>query len=49
MVTIGEKKDQDVRFGSRCIWDTAWDNYASGYYENPHIYAVGQVYACYFE
>lgn len=32
--TIGELKDQGVRIASRCLWDTANDNYASVSYKN---------------
>jgi tctex1 domain-containing protein 2 len=27
-VTVGQMKDQGVRVASRCLWDTATDNYA---------------------
>lgn len=40
---------QDVRLGSRCLWDTNYDNMASATYKNSSIYAVGTVYAVYFE
>jgi hypothetical protein len=49
IVTIGEKKDQGVRVGSRCVWDKDRDNFASAMFENTHIYAVGMVYAVYYE
>lgn len=49
LATIGEKKDQDVRVGSRCVWDTQWDSFATATFQNPHIYAVATVYALYYE
>ncbi|XP_074643345.1 dynein light chain Tctex-type 5-B-like isoform X2 [Tubulanus polymorphus] len=49
LVSIGEKKDQDVRAGSRCIWDVNRDTYASASYENRQIWAVGTVYGIYYE
>jgi len=49
LVSIGEKKDQGVRFGSRCVWDHERDSYAAASYENPNLYAVGTVYAVYYE
>lgn len=33
-VTTGELKDQGVRVASRCLWDTATDNYASSSFKN---------------
>ena len=48
-VDIGERKEQGIRAGSRFLWDTAWDNYATGYFKNSHIFAVAMVYAVYFE
>ena len=49
MVTVGEKNDQGVRMGSRCVWDTDRDTFSSATFENAHIYAVGVVYAVYYE
>ncbi|PIK51709.1 outer arm dynein light chain 1 [Apostichopus japonicus] len=49
LVSVGEKRSQDVRQGSRCLWDAETDNFASTCYENPHIFATATVYAVYFE
>ena len=49
LVTIGEKKDQGVRFGSRCVWDHQRDSYATNFYETHQLYAVGTLYAIYYE
>ncbi|XP_050402182.1 dynein light chain Tctex-type 5-B [Patella vulgata] len=48
-VTIGEKKDQGVRVGSRFLWDADRDNYASFSFENRSIFATGIVFAVYYE
>lgn len=32
--TIGQLKDQGIRVGSRCLWDSTTDNYASCYFSN---------------
>ena len=48
-VSVGERKDQDVRFGGRCVWDADRDTFASAWFQNPHLYAVGEVYAVYYE
>ena len=48
-VNIGSKNDQGLRVGSRFVWDTAWDNYATGHFENSHIFAVAMLYAVYYE
>lgn len=47
--TIGEKKDQDVRIGSRCVWDADRDNFSSASFENAHIFATAVVFAVYYE
>ena len=49
MVTICENKDQGTRVVSRCLWNQKFDNHASVVYEGPNYYAVGSVYAVYFE
>ena len=41
--------DQGVRIGSRYLWDHERDNYAAASFHNKHVYAVGEVYAVYFE
>ncbi len=48
-VILGELKGQGIRISSKCLWDVAFDNYASHYFTNEKIYAVGIVYGCYFE
>ena len=42
---VGQKLDQDVRIGSRCLWDDKRDTWASASYQNQFIYAVAEVYA----
>lgn len=46
-VTIGQSKDQGVRITSRCLWDTATDNYATASFQNQHIWASAIVFAFY--
>ena len=48
-VTIGQTKDQGVRIVSRCLWDTATDNYASATYRGPHVWASALVFGLYTE
>ncbi len=48
-VTMGQLKDQGARVGSRCVWDADHDHYASSSYRNKFIFAVGVIYAIYFE
>lgn len=47
--TIGEMKNQDIRFGSRCLWDNNLDNVASVVYKNSYLFAVATIFAVYFE
>ncbi|XP_014672224.1 PREDICTED: tctex1 domain-containing protein 1-like [Priapulus caudatus] len=49
VVNIGQKKDQDVRIGSRCVWDSSRDNFASAFFESAHLFATGTVFAVYYE
>lgn len=48
-VTVGEKTGQALRLASRCLWDTATDNFASDFYENPSVFCVGMVFGLYYE
>lgn len=50
VVNIGEIQHQyDVRFGSRCLWNVKFDNFASSFYRNSHIFAVATIFGVYFE
>uniref|UniRef100_A0A7S2FB08 Dynein light chain n=1 Tax=Florenciella parvula TaxID=236787 RepID=A0A7S2FB08_9STRA len=48
-VTLGQMKDQGVRVASRCLWDTATDNYASVEYANQHLWCSAMVFGVYTE
>lgn len=47
-VMIGERRDQGVRMGTRCFWDSNTDNQASATFFNDHIFCVATAYAVYF-
>ncbi|XP_011677266.1 tctex1 domain-containing protein 1 [Strongylocentrotus purpuratus] len=49
LVDIGEKRDQDIHMGSRCLWDDQRDTFASTTYENHSLFAAAIVFAVYFE
>lgn len=50
VVNIGETQHQcDVRFGSRCLWNEKFDNFASSFYRNSHIFVVATIFGVYFE
>lgn len=49
IVTIGQLDEQGLRCASRCVWDTNWDTFASGSYQNKSLYGVATVYAVYYE
>jgi hypothetical protein len=49
LVTVGQKTDQSVSVGSRFLWDADRDNFAAASWCNKHVYAVGTVYAVYYE
>ena len=48
-VTIGERQCQGARVGSRCVWNEKADRYASASYKNSSLFAVGVVFAVFFE
>ena len=48
-VTIGQLNRQGVCMASRCMWHPAWDYYASSCYTNHSLFAVGVVFAVYYE
>ena len=48
-VNIGQKSGQGMALTSQCLWDDNLDNYASYYFQNSSLYAVGVVYAVYCE
>jgi hypothetical protein len=49
MVTICESKDQGMRVASRCLWNQRDDNHASVVFEGANFFAIGSVYAIYYE
>ncbi|KAK7492292.1 hypothetical protein BaRGS_00016389 [Batillaria attramentaria] len=49
IVNICENKDQGARVASRCLWDSKFDNHASVVFEGSNFFAVGSVYAVYFD
>jgi hypothetical protein len=48
-VTIGQSKDQGVSISSRCLWDTATDNYTMASFKNQLIWASVIVFGIYTE
>jgi hypothetical protein len=48
-VTLGQKKGQAMRIASRCLWDTATDNFASEEYANESLFCVCQVFGLWYE
>ncbi|BFZ07304.1 hypothetical protein BsWGS_10343 [Bradybaena similaris] len=48
-VTIIENKKQGAQLSSRALWNQKFDNYASLVYDGPNYYAVGSVYAVYYD
>lgn len=46
-VTIGERREQGVRTGSRCFWDVGTDNQANETFLNDNIFCTAAAYAIY--
>ncbi|XP_053549069.1 dynein light chain Tctex-type 5 [Bombina bombina] len=49
LLYIGQMNEQSMRIGSRCLWDATNDTFASFTFKNGSLFAVGTVYAVYFE
>ncbi len=49
MIHIGQLKDQGLRMGSRCLWDSSSDSFSNYEYRNQSLFAIGTVYAIYSE
>ena len=48
-VLVGQDSDQSVQVASRCLWNTATDNFAAATFRNSSIYAVAVVYGVYLD
>jgi len=48
-VVVGQNSEQDVNFGSRCLWDLKTDNYACASYKNENFFASAACFGIYFE
>ncbi|KAM4022231.1 dynein light chain Tctex-type 5 [Anomaloglossus baeobatrachus] len=49
LIYIGQLNDQNMRVGSRCIWDPACDTFSSYTFKNSSLFALANVYAVYYE
>ena len=49
IIHIGQLKDQGLRVGSRCLWDSSNDTFSSFEYRNNSLFAIGTVYGIYAE
>lgn len=49
LVHIGQLGNQAMRIGSRCLWDTNHDTFASFEFKNSSLFASATVYGVYFE
>ena len=46
-LVIGENKGQGFRMATKCLWDSATDDFASEDYRNDNIFAVAVAYGVY--
>jgi len=46
-VVIGERREQGIRSGTRCFWDTNTDNMASESFVNDHLFCVATAFSVY--
>ena len=49
LVHLGQKYDQGMVVGTRSLWTSKHDTFCSASYTNRTLFAVGTVYACYYE
>lgn len=49
IISIGQIRDQNMRMGSRCLWDETHDNFSSHTFKNSSLFATATVYGVYFE
>jgi hypothetical protein len=49
VVFIGERKGQDLRIASRCLWDSRVDNSITINYEKDNLFATATIYGLYYE
>ena len=49
IVHIGQRGNQEIKVGSRCLWDVRLDTYISAEYQNTSLFAIATVFGIYFE
>lgn len=49
LIHIGQKQEQGLMIGSRCVWNTDHDTFTTAQFVSPCLYAVAILYASYFE
>ena len=47
-VVVGEKRGQESRMGTRCLWDKNLDTMISKTYENDSLFCAATAYLVYF-
>ena len=49
IVHIGQRGNQEIKVGSRCLWDARLDTFISVEYQNTSLFAIATVFGIYFE
>ncbi len=49
IVHIGQRGNQEIKVGSRCLWDVRLDTHISAEYQNTSLFAIATVFGIYFE
>ncbi|XP_062412018.1 dynein light chain Tctex-type 5 [Sardina pilchardus] len=49
LISIGQLSDQNMRMGSRCLWDVANDTFSSHTFKNSSLFAIANVFGVYSE
>ena len=47
-VVIGEQRGEGVRMGTRCLWDSDTDNFASDVFMNDSLFCCAAAFGIYY-
>ena len=47
-VVLGEQRGEGVRMGTRCLWDSDTDNYASDVFMNDSLFCCAAAFGIYY-
>jgi len=48
-IAVGEQGNQGFQVGSRCVWDSGVDGFATASFENNQILVIATAFGLYYE